>query len=292
MISGSIVALVTPMLEDGRVDYPCLQGLVQWHIESGTDAIVSVGTTGESATLDFDEHIEVIARTVEFAGGKVPIIGGTGANSTSEALALTQAAQAAGVSACLLVTPYYNKPPQAGLIRHYLHIADAVDGPLILYNVPGRTGCDMQPRTVAAVAGHRNIVGVKEAYGTVARIQELLDLELPDFAVYSGDDATACESILAGALGDISVTANVAPALMHKMCAAALAGDRPHAEDLDAKLQPLHSDLFLQPNPIPVKWALQQMGRVQSHIRLPLIELENEYHQAVRAALRAAGAIE
>lgn len=292
MITGSIVALVTPMREDGSVDMDSLQRLVEWHIESGTDAIVSVGTTGESATLDFDEHIEVIRRTVEFAAGRVPVIGGTGANSTQEAQELTAAAADAGVSACLLVTPYYNKPPQEGLYRHYWQIADAVDIPIILYNVPGRTGCDMLPQTVARLAEHPRIVGVKEALGTLERIRELVDLDLQDFAIYSGDDLTACESILAGCHGDISVTANVAPSAMHKMCAAALAGDRAHAEDMDAEVELLHKALFVQPNPIPVKWALQQMGRIPNGIRLPLVNLEESHYDAVRTALRAAGALE
>ena len=292
MITGSIVALVTPMREDGSVDMDSLQRLVEWHIESGTDAIVSVGTTGESATLDFDEHIEVIRRTVEFAAGRVPVIGGTGANSTTEAQELTAAAAAAGVSACLLVTPYYNKPPQEGLFRHYWQIASAVDIPIILYNVPGRTGCDMLPQTVARLAEHPRIIGVKEALGTLDRIRELVDLDLQDFAIYSGDDLTACESILAGCHGDISVTANVAPAAMHKMCAAALAGDRAHAEDVDAEVELLHKALFVQPNPIPVKWALQQMGHIPNGIRLPLVNLEESHYDAVRHALRAAGALE
>ena len=292
MITGSIVALVTPMREDGSVDMDSLKRLVDWHVESGTDAIVSVGTTGESATLDFDEHIEVIRKTLDFAAGRVPVIAGTGANSTSEARELTAAAAGLGVAACLLVTPYYNKPPQEGLYRHYKAIADAVDVPIILYNVPGRTGCDMMPETVARLAEHPRIVGVKEAYGTIDRIRALIDLNLEDFAIYSGDDLTACESILAGCHGDISVTANVAPATMHKMCAAALAGDRAHAEDLDAEVEGLHKALFVQPNPIPVKWALQQMGQIPNGIRLPLVNLEEPHHDAVRIALRAAGAIE
>lgn len=292
MITGSIVALVTPMTDDGQVDFQALQGLVDWHVESGTDAIVSVGTTGESATLVVDEHLEVIRRTLAYADGRVPVIAGTGANATAEAVELTAAAAGIGVQACLLVTPYYNKPPQEGLYRHYRTVAEAVDVPLILYNVPGRTGCDMQPETVARLAEIDNIVGVKEAHGTLPRMQELLDLGMKDFAIYSGDDLTACDSILMGCHGDISVTANVAPELMHRMCAAALAGDRDHAKDLDARLAPLHQNLFLEPNPIPAKWALQQMGRIPAGIRLPLVPLSETNQSAVRDAMRAAGAIE
>lgn len=292
MIAGSIVALVTPMHGDGAVDYDALRRLVDWHVAEGTDAIVSVGTTGESATLDVDEHIEVIRRTVEYARGRVPVIGGTGANSTTEAIELTRAAKAQGVQACLLVTPYYNKPPQEGLYRHYRKIAESVDVPIILYNVPGRTGCDMQPATVKRLAEIPNIVGLKEAQGTLERIRALLDLKLrKDFALLSGDDATACESILMGCQGDISVTANVAPRLMHEMCAAARAGDRARALALDAKLQPLHKNLFVEPNPIPVKWALQQMKRIGAGIRLPLVPLDPSHEATVRGALSAAGAI-
>ncbi|HXG29013.1 MAG TPA: 4-hydroxy-tetrahydrodipicolinate synthase, partial [Nevskiales bacterium] len=262
MFAGSLVALVTPMQGDGRVDYDSLRRLVDFHVREGTDGIVSVGTTGESATLDFDEHIEVIRRTVEFAAGRLPVIAGTGANATREAIELTRAAKAAGAQACLLVTPYYNKPTQEGLYRHYRAVAEAVDIPQILYNVPGRTGCDMLPETVQRLAGTPNIVGLKEAKGELPRIRELLDRVGERMYVYSGDDATACESILMGCKGDISVTANVAPRLMHEMCAAALAGDRARAEALDARLQPLHKNLFLEPNPIPVKWALQQLGLI------------------------------
>jgi 4-hydroxy-tetrahydrodipicolinate synthase len=291
MITGSIVALVTPMHPDGAVDYDSLARLVEWHITEGTDAIVAVGTTGESATLDVDEHIEVIRRVVKHSQGRVPVIAGTGANSTTEAIELTQAARTVDAQACLLVTPYYNKPPQEGLYRHFKAVAEAVDIPLILYNVPGRTGCDMLPATVARLAQISNIVGLKEAKGELGRIRELLDLKMKDFAIYSGDDATARESILMGCQGDISVTANVAPKLMHEMCAAALAGDRQKAEAIDAKLAPLHKDLFVEPNPIPAKWALEQMRRIPAGIRLPLVPLAQNCQETVRAALRAAGAI-
>lgn len=292
MISGSIVALVTPMRPDGAVDYDCLRALVDWHIAEGTDGIVSVGTTGESATLDLDEHVEVIRRTVEFAAGRIPIIGGTGANSTSEAIELTRAAKQAKADACLLVTPYYNKPPQEGLYRHYRAVAEAVEIPLFLYNVPGRTGCDLLPATVRRLADVPNIAGLKEAVGDPVRIRDLLALKLPsEFVLLSGDDATAREAILAGFRGDISVTANVAPRLMHEMCTAALAGQRELAATIDAKLAPLHKTLFLDPNPIPVKWALAQMGRIPSGLRLPLVPLDATYHSPVRDALRTAGVL-
>lgn len=289
MFAGSLVALVTPMRGDGTVDYDSLRRLVEFHVSEGTDGIVSVGTTGESATLDFEEHMAVIGRTVEFAAGRVPIIAGTGANSTREAIELTHAAKLAGAQACLLVTPYYNKPTQEGLYRHYRAVAEAVDIPQILYNVPGRTGCDMLPETVERLADVQNIVGLKEAKGELPRIQELLDRVGNRISIYSGDDATACESILMGCKGDISVTANIAPRLMHQMCAAALSGDRPQATAADARLQALHKNLFLEPNPIPVKWALQQMGLIPEGIRLPLTTLAAQYHADVRGAMAEAG---
>jgi 4-hydroxy-tetrahydrodipicolinate synthase len=292
MIKGSIVAVVTPMFPDGAVDWDSLAALVEWHITEGTDAIVAVGTTGESATLDVDEHIEVIRRVVKLAKKRVPVIAGTGANSTAEAIELTQLGKDAGADAALLVTPYYNKPPQEGLYRHYKAIAEAVEIPIILYNVPGRTGVDLLPATVARLAQLKNIVGLKEAKGEITRIEELLALGLPrDFALYTGDDATACESILLGCHGDISVTANVAPRKMHELCAAALAGNRKQAQKLDAELQPLHRHLFCEPNPIPVKWALNEMNKIPAGLRLPLIPLDPVHHETVRTALRAAGAI-
>ena len=292
MISGSIVALVTPMGADGAVDYDALRKLVDWHIQEGTDAIVAVGTTGESSTLGVYEHVQVVRKIIEAAQGRVPIIAGTGANSTTEAIELTREAKKAGAQAALMVTPYYNKPPQEGLYQHYRKVAETVDIPIILYNVPGRTGCDMQPATVKRLAAVPGIVGLKEAHGTIARIQELLKLGLPkDFTLLSGDDATACESILLGCQGDISVTANVAPKLMHEMVAAARKGDRKLAMELDAKLQPLHQHLFVEPNPIPAKWALQQMGRIGPGIRLPLVPLDSAHYETVRGALRAAGAL-
>jgi 4-hydroxy-tetrahydrodipicolinate synthase len=292
MIGGSIVALVTPMGADGAVDYESLRGLVEWHVQEGTDAIVAVGTTGESSTLGVYEHVEVIRKVLEYAAGRVPVIAGTGANSTTEAIELTREGLKAGAQACLLVTPYYNKPPQEGLYQHYRRVAETVDIPLILYNVPGRTGCDLLPATVARLAQVPNIAGLKEAHGTLARIRELLALKLPpSFTLLSGDDATACESILLGCHGDISVTANVAPRLMHHMCAAARRGERDAALALDAKLQPLHKHLFVEPNPIPVKWALREMKKIGPGIRLPLVPLDPAHHETVRGALRAAGVL-
>lgn len=289
MFQGSIVAIVTPMYEDDSVDFDALKKLVSLHISEGTDAIVSVGTTGESATLSMDEHSTVIRRTIEFAEGKIPVIAGTGANSTSEALELTENAKAAGAQACLLVTPYYNKPPQEGLYQHFKKVAESVDIPQILYNVPGRTAVDMSPETTARLAEIANIIGTKEAHGTVARIKKLVELCPSDFQIFTGDDSTAMESILAGAKGNISVTANVAPALMHQMCQAALDGDEATARDIEAKLSDLNTTLFMEPSPIPAKWALGRMGYIKAGIRLPLVPMSNESVKAVTAALNKAG---
>ena len=289
MIQGSLVAIVTPMHADGGVDEQAFGRLIDWHVAQGTDAIVAVGTTGESATLDEDEHCAAIAVAVDQAGGRIPVIAGTGANSTSEAIALTRCAKAAGADACLLVTPYYNKPTQEGLFLHHKAVAEAVDIPQILYNVPGRTAVDMLPETVARIAQVDNVVGVKEATGQLDRITRLRELTPPGFAVYSGDDATAREAILLGADGDISVTANIAPAAMHAMCAAALAGDSARAEQLDAPLAGLHRDLFLEANPIPVKWALAEMGLIERGIRLPLTWFSESFHGQLRAAMQQAG---
>ena len=288
-ITGSIVALVTPMRADGAVDHEALAKAVDRVIEAGSAAIVSVGTTGESATLDVDEHTDVIRRTIDVAAGRVPIIAGTGANSTAEAIHLTEAAKAAGADAALLVTPYYNKPPQEGLYRHFKAVAEAVDIPQILYNVPGRTAVDMLPDTVERLAELPAIVGIKEAKGDLDRVRELVALGLPDFALYSGDDATARDSILLGFDGDISVTANVAPEGMARMCAAALAGDAETAAAIDADLAALHRALFVEPNPIPVKWALAELGLIDEGIRLPLVPLDPAFHAEVRAAIKAAG---
>ena len=287
MITGSIVALVTPMNRDGGVDWPALDGLLDWHIDMGTSAIVPVGTTGESATVSVAEHCEIMQHVVSQVNGRVPVIAGTGANATWEAIELTQAAKDAGADACLLVTPYYNKPTQEGLFLHYKAIAEAVDLPQVLYNVPGRTACDMLPETVARLSEIEQVIAVKEATGDVDRTRQILDL--CDITVYSGDDATACELMLTGAKGTISVTANVAPEKMAAMCNAAVAGDVDQAKSIDESLQGLHTNLFLEANPIPAKWALAEMGRIQKSIRLPLTELSAEYHDAVREAMRMAG---
>lgn len=291
MFTGSMVALATPMFADGSLDWDSLRNLVEWHIEQGTRALIAVGTTGESATLDVNEHIEVIRRMVDQVAGRIPVIAGTGANSTSEAIELTENAARCGADACLLVTPYYNKPTQEGLFQHYRAIAKAVAIPQILYNVPGRTAVDMLPETVQRLAAIGNIVGIKEATGDLERAKVLLDTLPEGFAVYSGDDCTAMELILLGGQGDISVTANVAPAAVAQMCEAALTGDAVTARAIDQRIQILHKALFLESNPIPVKWALREMGRIDEGIRLPLTSLSPEHHATVREALRSAGVL-
>lgn len=285
-LGGSMVAIVTPMHVDGSVDWKSLEALINWHIDEGTNGIVSVGTTGESSTLGFREHDEVIERTVEIVDKRVPVIAGTGGNATDEAIRLTRHAQRVGADACLLVCPYYNKPSQEGLYRHFHAIAMAVDIPQILYNVPSRTGVDMLPETVARLAEIDNIVALKEAKGSIERIHDLIEQVGDGMHIYTGDDGTAMESMLVGAKGDISVVANVAPRLMSDMCAAAVGGDRHQAETLDARLQPLHAALFLEANPIPVKWALAEIGRIDPGIRLPLTPLADHFHESVRDALR------
>ena len=289
MLRGSIVALITPMDAQGDVDDQALARLVDLHIESGTAAIVAVGTTGESATLDEREHCAVIARIIELAAGRIPVIGGTGANSTTEAIRLTRCAADAGADAALLVTPYYNKPTQAGLIAHHRAVAEAVDIPQILYNVPGRTACDMLPDTAAELARVDRIIGLKEATGDLTRVERLRNLCGPEFAIYSGDDATGCELMLRGGDGVISVTSNIAPRDMAAMCRAALAGNREEALAINRRLDPLHQALFVESNPIPVKWALREMGLCQSGIRLPLTWLSPEHQPPVRQALVDAG---
>ena len=291
MFHGSMVALVTPMRADGAIDDDSLAGLIEFHIRAGTDAIVAVGTTGESATLDEQEHCDVIRRVVELTAGRIPVIAGTGANSTTEAITLTRCALKAGADACLLVTPYYNKPTQEGLYLHHKAIAEAVPIPQILYNVPGRTACDMLPDTVVRLAKISNIVGLKEATGDLGRAREILDRCGDQLDLFSGDDATGCEFMLLGGKGVISVTANVAPAAMHAMYVAAKAGDRAQAEAIDLPLRALHRDLFVEANPIPVKWALQEMGLIPPGIRLPLTPLSERYHATVRDALRQAGVL-
>ncbi len=288
MIEGSIVALVTPMKSDGAVDKESLKKLVDYHIEQGTDSIVAMGTTGESATLDEDEHCAVIQRVVEYVRGRIPIIAGTGANSTSEAIILTRRAKEVGADACLLVTPYYNKPTQEGLFLHYQAIAAAVDIPQILYNVPGRTACDMLPETIVRLATIENIVGVKEATGELDRLKVIRDLCGSDFAIYSGDDATSCEFCLLGGNGSITVTGNVAPKMVHNMVFAAIENDRVVAESIDKKLRELHQQLFIQSNPIPVKWAVAEMGLIGEGIRLPLTWLTDDCYDLVRHAMQQA----
>ncbi len=291
MIAGSIVALVTPMDGEGNLDWHALDKLVEFHIAEGTDAIVAVGTTGESATLNVGEHVEVIKRVVDLVNKRIPVIAGTGANCTREAIELTNNAKKVGADACLLVTPYYNKPTQEGLYQHFRKIAETVDIPQILYNVPGRTVCDMLPETVARLAQVDNIIGIKEATGCIERGRQVLELVPQDFLVYSGDDATAYELMLLGGKGNISVTANVAPAAMAKLCQLAMAGQAEAARELNEQLMPLHTELFAEANPIPVKWALQQMGLIQQGIRLPLTWLAAECHQRVGQALAQCGII-
>lgn len=291
MFRGSIVALITPMDADGGIDDASLKRLVDFHVEAGTSAIVSVGTTGESATLDEDEHCRVIASTVALAAGRIPVIAGTGANSTREAITLTRCAKEVGADAALLVTPYYNKPTQEGLYLHHRAVAEAVDIPQILYNVPGRTACDLLPETVARLSEVENIIGLKEATGDLRRVAALRAGCGEAFMLYSGDDATTCDFILLGGDGVISVTANVAPRRMQEMCQSALSGDRATARAIDRRLAALHRDLFVQSNPIPVKWAAFELGLCGVGIRLPLTWLSDQHHRCVRAALEQAGAL-
>lgn len=291
MFSGSMVALVTPMRADGSVDSDSLRKLVEFHIDNGTDGIVAVGTTGESATLSVEEHCDVIRQIVEQVNGRIPVIAGTGANSTAEAIELSEYARDLGVAAVLLVVPYYNRPTQQGLFLHFKAIAEAVDIPQILYNVPSRTACDLSPETVGRLAKIKNIIGIKEATGDVRRVQLIKDLVDADFELYTGEDGNTVDFILAGGRGVISVTANVAPKLMHEMCVAAMAGDADKARQINDKLAPLHRYLFSESNPIPVKWALHEMGLIPSGIRLPMTVLSEQFHQPVRDALAAAGVL-
>lgn len=291
MITGSLVALATPMHPDDSIDWERLDRLVDFHLENATDGIVAVGTTGESATLDPQEHLDVIRRVVQRVDGKISVLAGTGGNSTREAVDLTREAHHIGADACLLVVPYYNKPTQEGLYRHFLKVAEEVPVDQILYNVPGRTACDMLNETVVRLADVPNIVGIKDATGNISRGEELIKLVKGRLAVYSGDDATAMELMLRGGKGNVSVTANVAPAAMAKLCKLAIEGREDEAKALNDQLMPLHRKLFLEANPIPVKWALQQMGLIDSGIRLPLTTLSEEFHDDVRAALVAAGVL-
>ncbi|MBE0509159.1 MAG: 4-hydroxy-tetrahydrodipicolinate synthase [Chromatiales bacterium] len=291
MFHGSMVALVTPMREDGSIDEASFARLVEFHVENGTDALVVAGTTGEASTLDEDEHCRVIRLVVEWARGRVPVIAGTGANATREAIALTHCAMKAGADACLLVTPYYNKPTQEGLYRHFRAVAEAVAIPQILYNVPGRTACDMHNDTVERLASISNIVGIKDATGDMLRGKDLIERCADRLDIYSGDDATTLEFMRMGCKGGISVTANVAPKAMHEMCEAALAGDFVRAEAINQRLIPLHQKLFVEANPIPVKWALHEMGLIPAGIRLPLTELSASCHATVREAMQQAGVL-
>lgn len=286
-----MVALVTPMRADGSLDSDCLHKLIEFHISSGTDAIVAMGTTGESATLTVEEHCDVIRQVVTQVNGRIPVIAGTGANSTTEAIVLTQQAKDLGADAALLVTPYYNKPTQEGLFLHYKAIAEAVDIPQILYNVPSRTACDLLPETVARLADIKNIIAIKEATGDLSRVAEIKALCGDKIELYTGEDANTVDFILAGGQGVISVTANVAPAAMHQMCAAALAGNEVQARQINSDLTLLHQTLFVEANPIPVKWALNEMDLIPGGIRLPMTVLSERYHQPVREALLAAGVL-
>ena len=288
-LRGSIPAIVTPMHEDGSLDLPAFRKLIDWHVEAGTDAIVVVGTSGESATLDVEEHILMIKTAVEHAAGRLPIIAGTGGNSTAEAIELTEQARAVGAHASLQVVPYYNKPTQEGMYRHFAKIAETVDLPVVLYNVPGRTVADMANETILRLAQVPGIVGVKEATGNIERAAHLIKHAPAGFSIFSGDDPTAIALMLLGGHGNISVTANVAPREMSELCKAALAGDVKRAREIHLKLLSLHKNLFIEANPIPVKWVLQQLGRMEGGIRLPLTPLDERYHDVVRAAMRESG---
>ena len=291
MLAGSLVAIVTPMLADGGLDFPRLKSLIDWHVQEGTDGIVVVGTTGESPTVDFDEHHRLIASAVEYAGGRVPIIAGAGGNSTKEAIELTQYAKKAGANCVLSVVPYYNKPMQEGLYLHFKAIAESADIPVILYNVPSRTVADLQNETVVRLSKVKNIIGIKESTSNIERVTELMKRVPKDFLVFSGNDDSALAYVQLGAHGVISVTANVAPRLMHDMIAAARAGDSRKAIEINNRLLGLHKNLFLEANPIPVKWALAKMGRIAEGIRLPLTPFATQHHDTLAAALREAGCI-
>lgn len=291
MITGSLVALVTPMHSDGSIHWEHLDKLVDFHLDNGTHGIVAVGTTGESATLDPDEHMRVIGHIIKRVDGRIPVIAGTGGNSTREAIELTQEAHKLGADACLLVVPYYNKPTQEGLYRHFKTIAEAVPVNQILYNVPGRTACDMLNETVERLADIPNIIGIKDATGNIPRGSELIEAVKGRLVVYSGDDATAAGLMLAGGKGNVSVTANVAPKAMAALCEAAVSGDRDETDRLNELLMPLNRKLFLEANPIPVKWALHRMGMIGEGIRLPLTPLSDKFHSEVEEALKASGVL-
>jgi 4-hydroxy-tetrahydrodipicolinate synthase len=289
MFTGSAVAIITPMSADGQVDFAALEKLINWHVEQGTDALVVAGTTGESATLTKAEHIAVIEAAVAAVNRRIPVIAGTGSNSTAQTVALSAAVDKLGVDGYLVVTPYYNKPPQDGLVQHFRAVADAVTLPVMLYNVPGRTAVDLLPESVAKLASHPNIFGIKEATGDLQRVAQIQELCGSDFRLYSGDDPTSREFVLLGGHGVVSVTANIAPALMAQMCREALAGNAQQAAQIDASLEALHRDLFVASNPMPVKWALERMGKVGPGIRLPLLPLSAAAAPVVERALLAAG---
>ncbi len=292
MIKGSIVALVTPMTQQGDIAWEALERLIAWHLQAGTHSFVIVGTTGESATLNMQEHKQVLAQCVQWVQRRVPVIAGTGANSTTEAIELTRAAAQAGVDACLLVTPYYNKPTQEGLYQHYKLVAEQVDIPQILYNVPGRTACDLLTETVERLLSFPNIIGIKDATGDLARGRELLAFNSTRFSVYSGDDETALELMLMGAGGNISVTANIVPEAMARLCDLAIEAQAEPATHLNEKLMPLHEALFVEPNPIPVKWALYEMGLISEGIRLPLTPLRENLRTQLRTVLQEQGCLQ
>lgn len=292
MIQGSIVAIVTPMHADGSIDFPSLRKLIDWHVAEGTDGIVIVGTTGESPTVSVDEHCELIKVAVEHTAKRIPVIAGTGGNSTAEAIELTRFARTIGADASLQVVPYYNRPTQEGMFQHFKKIAEAVDLPVILYNVPGRTVADMNNQTILRLAQLPGIIGVKDATGNIGRATELLKQIPSSFSLFSGDDITAMALMLCGARGNISVTANVAPRAMHALCMAAMSGNVAEAITINNRMLPLHTKLFVEPNPLPVKWALMEMGLVSAGIRLPLVPLSPDYHEIVRAALRESGVLQ
>jgi len=291
IFKGSMVAIATPMNKDGSLDFESLEKLIEFHVDNLTDVIISVGTTGESATLDFNEHSKVIKTTIDLVNGRIPVIAGTGANSTSEAIELTESAKKNGADGCLLVTPYYNKPTQEGLYQHYKKIADHVSIPQILYNVPGRTSVDMEPKTVYRLSSHDNIVGIKEASGDKERSKELMNLCSDNIQIFTGDDKTSMGDLIDGFSGNISVTANVVPRQMHMMCKYAIEGDLEKASDLNNQINELHDVLFCESNPIPVKWCLNRMGLIKKGIRLPLTWLDEKYHKLLNQALLDSGAL-
>ncbi len=289
MLNGSLVALVTPFDGNNRVDYSSLKRLIDFHVEQGSSAIVVAGTTGESPTLERSEHIELIGRAIEIAAGRIPVIAGTGSNSTSQSIELSLAVADPGNAAYMAVVPYYNKPTQEGLFRHYTAIADAIDKPLLMYNVPGRTVADLLPETISRLADHENIFGVKEATGDMERLRQIRDLVSEDFRLYSGDDFTLRSFIEQGGHGVVTVSGNVAPHQVAKLCELARSGNAEEAKQLDETLQPLNKALFIESNPIPVKWALAEMGLIEPHIRLPLTPFSTQYHEDMRSAMRIAG---